>query len=821
MIYISRVLNGLYVISTAIVLLFIFGSFLFNYGQKSPQRSLALGKTAVRFAARALIATSYVAEIVLVFLYRDQTSADRLVSAAFFAFAWIAALRKTFLIAETLGLTLITVGFAIPLLVLNVVYHDAAVGHTALLAIASIRVLIAASLFVDCIASHKRNFDQGEDTAPLLNHATGEPASGQSSYGAESVSSQSTSGADSFLNEDDDRWNSDEDYGDEERGRKDSWASQLRKRGNWITYLNNFKVFLPCLVPKKDIKIQGCLLICVLCLIASRFLNILVPRQLGIVTDKLFERELPYADLAVYLMLSLLHGDSGVGLIESLAKIPIDQFSYRQLTNSAFNHVMSLAMEFHSDRDSAEVMKAIEQGGALTRVLETAILEILPTIIDMFIAFVFLYLKFNSAVAICMLFASLMFLLLEVVTSSWNIDNRRRMNKAQRLEARVMHQAVQGWQTVSLFSMFDHERFKFGCAVDGHLVAQKDWSRRDAYIKALTEAMMPTTFFILACLVGHEVYEGRASPGDFVFLIQYWEFLVWPIKFLSHEYRYLMSDLLDAERLLDLLTTQPTVADREGAPDLGPVEGTVEFKDVNFTYDSKRTAIRDVTLSAAPGETIALVGSTGAGKSSLMKLLLRFYDVNSGCIKIDDRDIRDVTQRSLRNVIGVVPQDPLLFNTSIMENLRYARPSASDEEVYNACRAAAIHDNILTFSDGYDTRVGEQGVKLSGGELQRLAIARVFLKDPPILILDEATSAVDTETESEIQGALKKLSRKRTTFVIAHRLSTIGGANQILVLQEGTIVERGTHHELLEKGGRYATLWRNQFVDLKEAKPGV
>ncbi|KLJ08796.1 hypothetical protein EMPG_15764 [Blastomyces silverae] len=821
MIHISRVLDGLYVISTATVLLFIFGSFLFNYGHKSPQRALALGKTAVRLAARALIATSYVAEIAFVFLHRNQTGADRLVSAAFFAFAWITALRKTFLIAETLGLTLITVGFAIPLLVLNAVYHDVAVERNALLAVASIRVLVAASLLVDCIASHERNLDQGEDTSPLINHATGEPALCQASYGTESVSSQSTSGADSFLSEDDDGWNSDADYGDEERGRKDSWASQLRKRGGWITYLNNFKVFLPCLVPKKDIKVQGCLFICVLCLIASRFLNILVPRQLGIVTDKLFERELPYAHLALYLMLSLLHDDSGVGFIESLAKIPIEQFSYRQLTNSAFNHVMSLAMEFHSDRDSAEVMKAIEQGGALTRVLETAILEILPTIVDMFIAFVFLYLKFNSAVAICMLFASLMFLLLEVVTSSWNIDNRRRMNKAQRQEAQVMHQAVQGWQTVSLFSMFDHERFKFGCAVDGHLVAERDWSRRDAYIKALTEAMIPTTFFILACLVGHEVYEGRASPGDFVFLIQYWEFLVWPIKFLSHEYRSLMSDLLDAERLLDLLTTKPTVADKEGAPHLGPVEGAVEFKDVNFTYDSKRIAIRDVTLSAAPGETIALVGTTGAGKSSLMKLLLRFYDVNSGSITIDGHDIRDVTQKSLRDVIGVVPQDPLLFNTSIMENLRYARLSASDEEVYDACRAAAIHDNILTFSEGYDTRVGEQGVKLSGGELQRLAIARVFLRDPPILILDEATSAVDTETESEIQGALKKLSRKRTTFIIAHRLSTIGGANQILVLQEGTIVERGTHHELLEKGGRYSTLWRNQFVDLKEPKPGV
>ncbi|PGH31870.1 hypothetical protein GX50_05368 [[Emmonsia] crescens] len=816
MIPISKVLKALYVISTAIILVVVFGYFLLNYGQKSPRRSSVLGKTALRFAGRGLVAISYIAEIVLVSLHRNEVSQDRLVSAVFFTLAWSVTLRKGFFIAEILGLSLTTLGFGIPILVLNAAYRDVTVEHTGLLVIAPIRLLIAAGLLVDYIASHERNVERDGDTAPLLNGLTGEPAPSQASYGTESVS-----GEDSLLSEDDSGWNSDEDSGDEENGRKDSRARQLRKGGNWITYLNNFKVFLPYLIPKKDIKVQACLLACVLCLIAKRFLNILVPRQLGIVTDKLFTRELPYAELATYLILSLLHEDSGVGLIEALSKIPIEQFSYRQLTTAAFNHVMGLTMEFHSDRDSAEVMKAIEQGGALTRVLETAILEILPTIVDMFIAFVFLYLKFNSSVALCMLFASLTFLSLEVVTSSWNIENRRRMTKAEREEARVMHQAVQGWQTVSAFNMFYHEKFRFGCAVDGHLVAKMDWSRRDAYIKALTEALIPMTFFILACLVTHEVYVGRASPGDFVFLIQYWDFLVWPIKFLSHEYRYLMSDLLDAERLLDLFTTEPTVADKEGAPDLGPVEGSVEFEHVNFTYDSKRIAIQDVNISAAPGETIALVGTTGAGKSSLMKLLLRFYDVTSGSIKIDGHDIRDITQGSLRDAIGVVPQDPLLFNTSIMENLRYARLSASDEEIYDACRAAAIHDNIITFTEGYNTRVGEQGVKLSGGELQRLAIARVFLKDPPILIFDEATSAVDTATESAIQSALKKLSRKRTTFIIAHRLSTIIRANQILVLQEGTIIEKGTHHELLERGERYYNLWQNQFADLQETGPAV
>ncbi|QSS57374.1 abc transporter [Histoplasma capsulatum var. duboisii H88] len=815
MVQVSEVLKVLYVIATATILLFTIASFVFNYGQKSSPRLPGSGETALRLVGKSVVAISYIIEIALISLNRDEITADRLVAAVFYGLAWFAHLRKTFLFPGTLGLTSITLGFAIPILVLNAVYHGAAAEYAALLTIASIRLLIVASFLVDYIASREKTFGR-EDTVPLINEENGEPTTSQASYGTEPVLSRSASGEGYFSSEGDGGCDSDGDDSDEDSGRRDSRIGQLRKRGNWTIYLNKFKVFLPCLIPKRDLKVQACLFTCVLCLIANRLLNILVPRQLGIVTDKLLSRQLPYADLFIYLILSLLHDDSGVGLIEALSKIPVEQFSYRQLTSTAFNHVMSLAMEFHSGRDSAEIMKAIEQGDSLTRVLETAILQILPTIVDMFIAFVFLYLKFNPSVAICMLFSSLMFFSLEVITSGWNIDNRRRMTKAQRQEARVMHQAVQGWQTVSLFSMFDHEKFKFGCAVDRHLIAKKDWSTRDAYIKALTEAMMPITFFLLACLVAHEVYEGHASPGDLVFLIQYWEYLVWPIKFLSHEYRYLMSDLVDAERLLDLLTTKSTVADRDGAPDLGAVEGAVEFEHVNFTYDSKRTAVGDVSISAAPGETIALVGATGSGKSSLMKLLLRFYDVTSGHIKVDGHDIRDVTQRSLRDVIGVVPQNPLLFNTTIMENLRYAKLSASDEEIYNACRAAAIHDNILTFPEGYNTQVGELGVKLSGGELQRLAIARVFLKDPPILILDEATSAVDTETESEIQCALKKLSRKRTTFIIAHRLSTIVRANEILVLQDGKVIERGTHNGLLERGERYHTLWQNQFIYSKE-----
>ncbi|KXJ87863.1 P-loop containing nucleoside triphosphate hydrolase protein, partial [Microdochium bolleyi] len=307
--------------------------------------------------------------------------------------------------------------------------------------------------------------------------------------------------------------------------------------------------------------------------------------------------------------------------------------------------------------------------------------------------------------------------------------------------------------------MFSYERRRFGSAVDGQLRAARIWGNKDAVIQALLDLMVPCTFFTLASLVIHDIMTGKSSPGGFVFLIQYWEYLIWPLKFLSHNYRYLMSDLVDAERLLYLLQTKPSITDKDGADDLGPaVQGRVCFNNVDFFYTArKRQIIHDFSLAVEPGQTVALVGETGAGKSSILKLLLRFYDVTAGSITIDGKDIRDVTLSSLRSALGVVPQDPLLFNASILENLRYARPGATDAEIHAACRAACIHDKILSFADGYDTQVGEQGVKLSGGEVQRLAIARVFLKDPAILILDEATSAVDTNTEASIRAALEEL----------------------------------------------------------------
>ncbi|KAK2776174.1 ABC transporter [Colletotrichum kahawae] len=674
--------------------------------------------------------------------------------------------------------------FETPLLVLTAVGDLNSTTQVAILCCQAARLLAVLLLLSARLSQslRKNQQDVSEESQPFLRTSSSTDGSDSTCYGSVPFSDNTETEVASKDSDSDSE--DDEDDEDDSASIKRRRAKRLQETGGWLGYIKDFAIFLPYLIPKKDRKVQLSIFLCLLSIAGRRVLNVLIPSQLGRVTDEILNNQTPYGTLAIWLRLVILKDDAGLGLLDALAKIPIKQFSYRQVTNAAFGHAMGLSMEFHSERDSAEVMKAIEQGESLTNVLDTAVNEILPTVVDLFVAFWLLYWKFNVYLALAMALAAAAFMTLE---------------------------AVQGWQTVTYFNMFGYEKRRFGQTVEARLEASRRYGIGDALVQGLLDMAVPLTFFVLASLVLREISQGRATAGDFVFLLQYWDYLVWPLKWLSHDYRYLMNDLVDAERLLNLLQTKSTIVESENARELRDVKGHVEFDNVSFSYDPRRPTIQDLNISAAPGHTIALVGETGAGKSSIMKLLLRFYDVTSGRITIDGHDIRHITLSSLRDALGVVPQDPLLFNATVMENLRYARPMATDEEIFDACRAAAIHDRILSFADGYQSRVGEQGVKLSGGEIQRLAIARVFLKDPPILILDEATSAVDTKTESSIQGALDVLKEGRTTFVIAHRLSTVVSADKIIVVHEGRVVESGTHNELLTLGGRYMDLWTRQI----------
>ncbi len=317
---------------------------------------------------------------------------------------------------------------------------------------------------------------------------------------------------------------------------------------------------------------------------------------------------------------------------------------------------------------------------------------------------------------------------------------------------------------------------------------------------------------MVTCFIAaYQVTAGQRPVGDFVSLLTYMAQLQAPLNFFGTFYRSIQMAMVNSERLLELFKERPTVVDKPDVKELTSCEGEIRFNNVEFAYDPRKPALNGLDFTCAPGTTTALVGESGGGKSTVFRLLFRFYNLSGGSIQVDGHDVEDISIDSLRRCIGVVPQDTVLFNETIMYNLKYANPSATDEEVFEACRAASIHEKIVNFPDGYNAKVGERGLKLSGGEKQRVAIARAILKDPRIILLDEATAALDSETEEHIQSALVKLSQGRTTVVIAHRLSTITTADQILVLHAGKVAESGTHDQLLKLQGRYASMWRKQI----------
>ena len=374
------------------------------------------------------------------------------------------------------------------------------------------------------------------------------------------------------------------------------------------------------------------------------------------------------------------------------------------------------------------------------------------------------------------------------------------------------------YETVKYFNAEQYEYDRYRSAVRDFQTAEYK-VLLSLNIMNVSQNLVFTLGLLITCfLAAYQVTTGQQKVGRFVALLFYMAQLQSPLNFFGTFYRSIQSAMINSERMLELFKEQPTVVDEPQARDLPSCRGEISFNDVQFAYDPRKPALDGLTFRCAPGTTTALVGESGGGKSTVFRLLFRFYNVGDGSIKIDSHDVKDITIDSLRRHIGVVPQDTVLFNETLMYNLKYANPAATDEQVYEACRAASIHEKILGFPDGYDARVGERGLKLSGGEKQRVAIARTILKDPRIILLDEATAALDGETEQHIQTGLDKLSQGRTTLVIAHRLSTIASADQILVLHSGKVVETGTHEDLLNLKGKYASMWRKQIRAQKAAE---
>ncbi|KPI40048.1 Heavy metal tolerance protein [Cyphellophora attinorum] len=596
----------------------------------------------------------------------------------------------------------------------------------------------------------------------------------------------------------------------------------VKTRGGLLGYLKEFKIFWPYLWPSKNRRLQGILAALLVDIIAHRIVNVLYARQFGLVVDGLYEAvklggALPWETILLWIFLAILAGHScGLEAISEYLGVRLTNWSRIQLQAAAFNHVMGLPMSFHDDKDSGEIIKAIEQAGSLASLLNSIVIETLPFLCDIAIALFYVSTLLDIFATVIVLYVVVAFTFVTYFISLAMVRARRDSAAKSRSQSRLLYEVVSNFTTVTSFGRRSHEQRRLRDALQTAVESDQWNNDLHIYLSASQELVELMGLLAISMLAAYKIAHGSIPVGNFVTIYEYWDVVTTPLWILGYTLRKISSNLVDAERLLQLFQESSPIKD--GPIELSPCNalGAVSFSDVSFAYsaDQKQLTLHNIDFTAQPGQTIALVGATGAGKSTVIKLLLRFFDVCSpGAVTIDGHNIKHLTLDSLRGLIGIVPQSPALFNTSLLENVRYGRLTASDAEVHAACHSAAIHERILSFPQGYHTRVGERGVKLSGGELQRIAIARVILQQPRIVLLDEATSALDTKTEQEIQrGLVKDLTQGRTTIVIAHRLSTVVDAHQILVLDEGRIVERGSHQELLDReDGRYRELWGRQI----------
>ncbi|KAG9254473.1 uncharacterized protein F5Z01DRAFT_655385 [Emericellopsis atlantica] len=595
------------------------------------------------------------------------------------------------------------------------------------------------------------------------------------------------------------------------KARKDM-KKRLEGDGSWFEFAKEFALFVPYIWPFSLPKLQLRAALVLACLLTSNLFNLLLPRQVAVIVDSLngTTHANPWVAVAAYISLRFASSECGIDLLSQWLWVPVKYYANESLKRAAFSHMMYLSADFHDSKSTPDLSLAINGGSAVSSVIESVLMHALPMLVDLGVAVVYLSYTFGSYEGLATVATSIAFLMLAGDLLARTQQASRTRLRAVFKESSIRWRGFESWTTASTFNQIGYEDNRHANAVTNRFVEEKKYIMRWNCFIALQSVVLLLGLAVSAYLAVARILAGKATPGQFAMLLSYWSQLSGPLKFFSRLGKDISDDLVEAEMLLRVMQTEPTVQSKKSARPLRFEAGEVEFDHISFSYDRQKSVINDISLKVERGITVALVGSTGAGKSTLLKLLDRFYDVREGSIRIDGQDIRDVELHSLRERIGVVPQSPILFDDTIMNNVRYGRITATDEEVHDACRAACIHDKILEFSDGYEAKVGEKGVKLSGGELQRLAIARVILKRPDIVLLDEATSAVDTDTEQQIQASFQTLCRNRTTFVVAHRLSTIMNADLIVVVEKGKIIEKGDHESLIAVGGRYADLWSKQ-----------
>ena len=569
----------------------------------------------------------------------------------------------------------------------------------------------------------------------------------------------------------------------------------------------------PYLWPR-DAGLRARVLISLALLLVAKGVNVYVPLLYKGAVDRLSPGH--PAAIAVPVALIVGYGLARVGAqlfaeLRDAVFAKVGQRAVRRVALATFRHLHALSLRFHLDRQTGGLSRAIERGIRGTEFLLSYMLfNVVPTLIEILLVCGILWGFYRADFALATLATIIGYVAFTFAVTDWRIKFRREMNERDNEANTRAIDSLLNFETVKYFANEAHEAERFDKALRAYERAAVKSQTTLSALNIGQGAIIAVGLVTVMLMAARGVARGSMTVGDFVLVNSYLVQLYAPLNVLGMVYRNIKQSLTDLESMFRLLGVRAEVEDRPGAPDLAVSRGEIVFEQVSFRYDPRRAILHDVSFRVPAGGTVAIVGPSGGGKSTIARLLFRFYDVDAGAIRIDGQDLRAVTQASLRRAIGVVPQDTVLFNDTVRYNIAYGRPGAGDREVEDAARHARIHDFVSGLPDGYRTKVGERGLKLSGGEKQRVAIARVLLKNPQILIFDEATSALDTRTEQEIQANLDEVSAGRTTLVIAHRLSTVVKADEILVLDQGGIVERGDHGALLAQGGVYAAMWARQ-----------
>jgi len=580
------------------------------------------------------------------------------------------------------------------------------------------------------------------------------------------------------------------------------------------------KRVVPYLWPEGQSWVKWRVVIAVVSLVLAKLVAVATPMVLGAAVDNLSG----VSEGSQLLLLgagglTIAYGvsrilDSGFQQLRDVVFAKVGQRALRQVGLETFQHIHNMSLRYHLSRKTGGLSRVMERGvKGVSFLLRFLLFSIGPLMLQLVLISAALATFFDIRYLIVIAVAVVAYVWFTAVVTEWRVKIRKEMNDQDNDANQKAIDSLLNFETVKYFGAEAREADRYDSAMEGYETAALKTSYSLGFIN-LGQALIINTAMVIVMLMSVQgVAAGTVTVGGFVTVNAYLMQVMMPLNFLGFVYREIRQALVDMSEMFGLLEQPPEVQDQPNAPSLQVVGGSIELKDVYFSYDPERVILKGVSLKVEPGQTLAIVGPSGSGKSTIGRLLFRFYDVTEGALLVDGQDVRDVTQFSLHEAVGVVPQDTVLFNDTIYYNIAYGRANATRAQIEQAAKAAQIHDFVQSLPNGYYTKVGERGLKLSGGEKQRVGIARSLLKNPPILLLDEATSALDTETEYEIQESLIQMAHGRTVMIIAHRLSTVVHADRIVVLEQGQIVEEGSHKELLAKEGRYAHLWYLQLSE--------